>query len=86
MCIGFNSLLIFLIHQVSKALSDEIRRLSVLVDEFDTPFHSEPLVLNVFKKELHHHVEKGLGSNLRSRLSSALAMNIESSQREMIGK
>ncbi|KAI5712644.1 hypothetical protein M8J76_001169 [Diaphorina citri] len=72
--------------KVSKALSDEIRRLSVLVDEFDTPFHPEPLVLNVYKKELHHHVEKGLGSNLRSRLSSALAMNIESSQREMIEK
>lgn len=72
--------------KVSKALSDEIRRLSVLVDEFDTPFHPEALVLNVYKRELHQHVEKGLGSNLRSRLSTALAMNIESSQREMIDK
>lgn len=33
--------------QVSKALSDEIRRLSVLVDEFHAPFHSDNLVLQV---------------------------------------
>lgn len=72
--------------KVSKALSDEIRRLSVLVDEFNTPFHPEALVLNVYKRELHHYVEEGLGSNLRSRLSTALAMNIESSQKEMIEK
>ncbi|KAE8750554.1 hypothetical protein FOCC_FOCC002848 [Frankliniella occidentalis] len=69
--------------RVSKALSEEIRRLSTLVDEFCVPFHSEPLVLNVYKKELHSHVENGLGSNLRARLSTALAMNIENNQREM---
>ncbi|XP_069683789.1 transmembrane GTPase Marf-like isoform X3 [Periplaneta americana] len=69
--------------RVSKALSEEIRRLAVLVDEFNLPFHPEQLVLNVYKKELHLHVENGLGSNLRARLSTALAMNIENSQREM---
>jgi mitofusin 2 len=53
------------------------------VDEFNLPFHPEPLVLNVYKKELHLHVENGLGSNLRARLSTALALNIENSQREM---
>lgn len=72
--------------RVSKALNEEIRRLSVLVDEFNLPFHPEPLVLNVYKKELHSHVENGLGSNLRTRLSTALAMNIENSQREMTGE
>lgn len=72
--------------RVSKALNEEIRRLSNLVDEFNLPFHPEPLVLNVYKKELHSHVETGLGSNLRARLSTALAMNIESSQREMTEK
>lgn len=71
---------------MSKALSDEIRRLSVLVDEFCLPFHSDPLVLNVYKKELHSHVESGLGSNMRARLSTALALNIDQSQREMIEK
>ncbi|KAL6430227.1 hypothetical protein ACFW04_007752 [Cataglyphis niger] len=69
--------------RVSKALNEEIRRLAVLVDEFNVPFHPEPLVLNVFKRELHAHVENGLGSNLRARLSTALALNIENSQREM---
>ncbi|XP_012270307.1 transmembrane GTPase Marf [Orussus abietinus] len=69
--------------RVSKALSEEIRRLAVHVDEFNVPFHPEPLVLNVYKRELHSHVENGLGSNLRARLSTALALNIENSQREM---
>lgn len=72
--------------QVSNALNEEIRRLSVLVDEFNEPFHPDPLVLNVYKKTLHAHVESGLGSNLRARLSSALALNIESSQAEMTSK
>ncbi|XP_063975304.1 transmembrane GTPase Marf isoform X3 [Diachasmimorpha longicaudata] len=69
--------------RVSKALNEEIRRLAVLVDEFSVPFHPECLVLNVYKRELHTHVENGLGSNLRARLSTALALNMESSQREM---
>lgn len=69
--------------KVSKALNEEIWRLSGLVDEFTLPFHTEPLVLNVYKKEINGYVEKGLGSNLRSRLSTALAMNIETAQREM---
>ncbi|KAF7272973.1 hypothetical protein GWI33_014287, partial [Rhynchophorus ferrugineus] len=72
--------------RVSKALTEEIRRLSTLVDEFNLPFHPEPLVLNVYKKELHLHVETGLGSNLRARLSTALAMNMEQSQSEMTNR
>jgi mitofusin len=70
---------------VSEALSDEISHLSVLVDEFIMPFHSEELVLKVYKKELLHHVENGLDSNLRAKLSAEIAMNIENSQREMTG-
>lgn len=69
--------------KVSKALNEEIYRLGVLVDEFTLPFHTDPLVLNVYKKEINSHVENGLGLNLRTRLSSALAMNIESAQKEM---
>lgn len=72
--------------KVSTALNEEIWRLGVLVDEFSMPFHSEPLVLNIYKKELNAHVEAGLGSNLRARLSIALATNIESAQCEMTGK
>lgn len=69
--------------KVAKALNEEIWRLNVLVDEFNLPFHSDPLVLNVYKKEINGHVENGLGSNLRARLSTALAMNVETAQREM---
>jgi mitofusin 2 len=69
--------------KVSKALNDEIWRLSNLVDEFNLPFHTDQLVLNVYKKEMNAHVEMGLGSNLRARLSTALAMNVETAQREM---
>lgn len=72
--------------KVSKALNEEIWRLGVLVDEFNLPFHTEPLVLNVYKKEINAHVETGLGSNLRARLSTALAMNVETAQREMTGE
>lgn len=69
--------------KVSKALNEEIWRLNVLVDEFNLPFHTDALVLNVYKKEMNAYVENGLGSNLRARLSTALAMNIETAQREM---
>lgn len=69
--------------KVAKALNEEIWRLGVLVDEFNMPFHTEPLVLNIYKKELNGHIESGLGSNLRARLSMALAMNVETAQREM---
>jgi hypothetical protein len=72
--------------QVSKALNEEIWRLSNLVDEFNLPFHTDQLVLNVYKKEINAHVELGLGSNLRARLSTALAMNVETAQREMTGR
>ncbi|XP_058823511.1 transmembrane GTPase Marf isoform X3 [Topomyia yanbarensis] len=69
--------------KVSKALNEEIWRLNILVDEFNLPFHTDVLVLNVYKKEINAHVENGLGSNLRARLSTALAMNVETAQREM---
>lgn len=69
--------------KVSKALNEEIWRLGVLIDEFNMPFHPERLVLNIYKKELNAHVESGLGSNLRARLSMALAMNVEAAQTDM---
>jgi mitofusin len=57
----------------------------VLVDEFNLPFHSAQIVLNEYKKALHRHVEERLGSNLRARLSTALAMDIQNRQLEMTG-
>lgn len=70
--------------KVSVALNDEIRRLSNLVNDFERPFSVDSIALNVYKKELHSHVEQGLGSNLKSRLSSALTYNVESTQKQMI--
>jgi len=57
----------------------------VLLDDFNSAFHPEERVLKEYKKKLHHHIENGLGSNLCARLSTELAMTIESSQREMTG-
>lgn len=36
--------------QVSTALNEEIRRLAIVVDEFDRPFHPDQMLLNVYKK------------------------------------
>jgi predicted GTPase/gas vesicle protein len=73
-------------YKVAKALSDEIRRLSVLVDEFNEPFHPDPLVVNVYKSKLNQHIESGVGSNLKSRLSTDLSQNMEIQQKEMMDR
>jgi len=71
---------------VSEALSKEIGRLNVLVNEFNLPFHPEQHDLNVYKNKLNHHIENGLGSsNLHAKLSTELAMDFEKIQREMTG-
>ncbi|CAL1262678.1 unnamed protein product [Larinioides sclopetarius] len=72
--------------KVAGALSEEIRRLNVLVDEFERPFHSDSLVLSVYKKELNGHVEQGLGSNLRGKLSNQVQMLVENTQKDMIDR
>jgi len=73
-------------YKVAKALSEEIRRLSVLVDEFSDPFHPDPLVVNVYKSKLNHHLESGVGSNLKARLSNDLQLNMESQQKDMMDR
>merc|ERR1719382_1834127 len=73
-------------YKVGKAMSEEIRRLSVLVDEFNDPFHPDPLVLNVYKSRLAHHLESGVGSNLKARLSADLQLNMETQQRDMMDR
>lgn len=73
-------------YKVAKALSEEIRRLSVLVDEFNDPFHPDPLVVNVYKSKLNHHLESGVGSNLKARLSADLQLNMETQQKDMMDR
>lgn len=36
--------------QVATTLNDEIRRLAIIVDEFDRPFHTDETSLNIYKK------------------------------------
>ena len=54
------------------------------MDEFSDPFHPDPLVVNVYKSKLNHHIENGVGSNLKTRLSSDLQLNMETQQKDMM--
>lgn len=69
--------------QVQTAMAEEIRRLSVLVSEYSKSFNPDPICLTVYKKDLHAHVEKGLGLNLKARLSDALSGYVENAQKDM---
>lgn len=70
-------------HKVSLTLSQEIRRLSALVDEYDTPFKTERNALEQYKRALHRHVESGLGSRLKKRLSADIGNEMDQAQKEM---
>nr|XP_054748026.1 mitofusin-2-like [Lytechinus pictus] len=69
--------------KVSATMTDEIRRLSPLVDQFDKPFHPESLVVQVYKEELQKHVEAGLGQNLAARCSANIKQSVEEVQTQM---
>ncbi|KAK3803674.1 hypothetical protein RRG08_023388 [Elysia crispata] len=69
--------------KVSVALNDEIRRLALLVEEYERPFHPDTVTLNVYKKELHSHVEESLGRNLQVRCSSVVVQAVEATQTDM---
>ncbi|XP_075013450.1 mitofusin-1 isoform X3 [Calonectris borealis] len=71
-------------NKVSSAMTDEICRLSVLVDEFYSDFHPSPQVLKLYKTELNKHIEDGLGKNLADRCSSEVNQSMHQSQEEMI--
>ncbi|ERE84516.1 procollagen-lysine,2-oxoglutarate 5-dioxygenase 1-like protein [Cricetulus griseus] len=70
--------------QVSTAMAEEIRRLSVLVDEYQMDFHPSPVVLKVYKNELHRHIEEGLGRNMSDRCSTAITSSLQTMQQDMI--
>jgi len=42
------------VFQVATTLNDEIRRLSIIVDEFERPFHTDETSLNIYKKVKFH--------------------------------
>ncbi|XP_005996626.1 mitofusin-2 [Latimeria chalumnae] len=70
--------------QVSNAMAEEIRRLSVLVDDFQMDFHPSPVVVKVYKNELHRHIEEGLGRNMSDRCANAITTALQTTQQEMI--
>ncbi|KAK5923063.1 hypothetical protein CgunFtcFv8_000068 [Champsocephalus gunnari] len=70
--------------QVSNAMSEEIRKLYVLVEDFHMDFHPSSVVLKVYKNELHRHVEEGLGSNMSGRCSTSITSALQATQTDMI--
>ncbi|KAF4020971.1 hypothetical protein G4228_012655 [Cervus hanglu yarkandensis] len=71
-------------NKVSCAMTDEICRLSVLVDEFCSEFHPTPSVLKVYKNELNKHIEDGMGRNLADRCTNEVNASMLQSQQEII--
>ncbi|KAM8884625.1 mitofusin-2 [Synchiropus picturatus] len=70
--------------QVSNALAEEIRKLNYLVDDFHKDFHPSPVVLKVYKNELHKYIEEGLGKNMSERCSIGITSALKITQTEMI--
>lgn len=70
--------------QVSNTMAEEIRKLHVLVDDFHMDFHPSPVVLKVYKNELHRHIEDGLGKNMSERCSASITGALQATQTDMI--
>lgn len=71
---------------MARALSDEIRRLYELVNEFDRPFHPDAAFLSLYKKELYTHVESGLGRKVQERCSQVLDDIVHHTEQRMTGE
>ncbi|XP_056092262.1 mitofusin-1b [Rhinichthys klamathensis goyatoka] len=71
-------------NKVSNAMAEEICRLSVLIDEFNSDFHPSLNVLKIYKSDLLSHIEQGMGKNLAFRCSDAVNDSVQSSQKDMI--
>ncbi|CAF1289985.1 unnamed protein product [Didymodactylos carnosus] len=69
--------------RVAQTLNDEIKRLYTLIEEFDRPFSSDPEQIPLYKRDLHKWVEERLGSNLQSRLHSALYSSLDSVHKDI---
>ncbi|XP_036378175.1 mitofusin-1-like [Megalops cyprinoides] len=70
--------------KVSNAMAEEICRVSVLIDGFQSDFHPSPHVLKLYKSELLTHIEEGMGKNLAFRCSNGINATLQSSQKDMI--
>ncbi|CAG0878986.1 unnamed protein product [Darwinula stevensoni] len=72
--------------KVSMALNEEIRRLHQLVEEFTADFLPNHIVITAYKRNLNAHLDKGLGSNMRARLSDAIASIVDSAKTTMTNR
>ncbi|KAI3374915.1 hypothetical protein L3Q82_021051, partial [Scortum barcoo] len=70
--------------QVATALSDQIRSLPVLVEEFRADFNPTPETLELYKTKLLQHVEDRLLGCLSHRCSASVLRDITEAQRHMI--
>ncbi|CAG6021995.1 unnamed protein product [Menidia menidia] len=70
--------------QVSNTMAEEIRKLHLLVDDYHMDFHPSPVVLKVYKNELHRHIEEGLGKNMSERCSASITSALQATQTAMI--
>ncbi|TPP61321.1 Transmembrane gtpase mfn mitofusin 1 fzo [Fasciola gigantica] len=69
--------------QVSSALNAEIRRLGELVDSYSRPFHPDPAMLHLYKRELNTHVERELGRKLTEACSSDILNEVSRAEQLM---
>ncbi|XP_068582287.1 LOW QUALITY PROTEIN: mitofusin-1 [Cebidichthys violaceus] len=70
--------------KVSTALSDQIRSLPVLVEEFRADFNPTQETLELYKTKLLQHVEERLVGCLSHRCSVGVLRDIREAQRQMI--
>ncbi|XP_060564780.1 mitofusin-1-like isoform X2 [Ruditapes philippinarum] len=70
--------------KVASTLNDEIKRLAILVDEFERPFHSDQTSLNIYKKELHLYLEQCICRNLVGRCSGEIRRHKDQTDDYMI--
>ncbi|XP_046850405.1 mitofusin-2-like [Xenia sp. Carnegie-2017] len=69
--------------QVATAMNDEIKRLGILVNQFDHPFHAHSTVIEIYKRDLVTHIANGLGRNLTARCGLALSQSIDETKQSM---
>uniref|UniRef100_A0A673L9N4 Dynamin-type G domain-containing protein n=1 Tax=Sinocyclocheilus rhinocerous TaxID=307959 RepID=A0A673L9N4_9TELE len=79
-----NLILTSSVGEVSNAMAEEIRCLSVLVDEFCSDFSPAPNAIALYKTKLMAYVEERMLKNLDLRCSSSINGYVLSSQRDIM--
>ena len=67
-------------------MKDEIKRLGILVNQFNHSFETDPTSIETYKQELYTHIANGLKRNLTERCGSALSQSIDETKQSMTGK